>query len=453
MKASGCRDIDECNKLATCPDNSFCLNTPGNYSCECFTGFEGRLCTDIDECSMVGQCHSNATCSNSAGSFECSCNTGHHGNGISCVLGDCDDNSCPYNNAKCTSPTTDKCDCKKGFMFNDDINICEDIKECLVGNECHANATCDDSEGSYSCNCNIGFIGDGKMCQEGSCTEDICPLNQECVSPTTHDCQCKNGFERNETDFCVDTDECTSNKNNCDKKALCENTIGGYDCFCNTGYTGNGYSSCLDNDECGLGEHNCHKKAKCTNTDGSFSCSCKYGLYGNGTTCSNNACTTGDHNCHAYAECSKVKKSFSCSCKRGYYGNGTSCLDSDDCPTGSHECHTEATCRLTKEKFANFTKPPVDCSCKKGFVGNGYSCSDVDECISKNDNGYDVHDCAEGSKCTNTIGSFSCSCLAEDENLCRHKWFLVLGVSVSRHMLSNQRNFQGSCVTIESNSV
>ena len=40
-----------------------------------------------------------------------------------------------------------------------------DINECNgTGNDCHINATCDDTIGSFECDCNAGFIGDGVNC-------------------------------------------------------------------------------------------------------------------------------------------------------------------------------------------------------------------------------------------------------------------------------------------------
>ena len=39
-----------------------------------------------------------------------------------------------------------------------------DINECNIDSPCHANATCNNTEGSYICECNIGFTGDGFTC-------------------------------------------------------------------------------------------------------------------------------------------------------------------------------------------------------------------------------------------------------------------------------------------------
>ena len=40
-----------------------------------------------------------------------------------------------------------------------------DINECELGvDQCTTNATCSNTEGSYECNCNTGFTGDGISC-------------------------------------------------------------------------------------------------------------------------------------------------------------------------------------------------------------------------------------------------------------------------------------------------
>jgi hypothetical protein len=39
-----------------------------------------------------------------------------------------------------------------------------DINECLTDSPCHANATCNNTEGSYMCTCDSGYSGDGFTC-------------------------------------------------------------------------------------------------------------------------------------------------------------------------------------------------------------------------------------------------------------------------------------------------
>ena len=110
-----------------------------------------------------------------------------------------------------------------------------DVDECERNEDnCHVNANCTNTEGSFNCSCNPGYTGDGI-----NCTSMIIVVTDQSKS-----------FEVLITCFC----------------------------FAST-----------DVDECILGEHTCHVNANCTDTDGSFNCTCREGYEGNGFNC------TGDN--------------------------------------------------------------------------------------------------------------------------------------------------------------
>ena len=46
-----------------------------------------------------------------------------------------------------------------------DINECEEKDE----NNCHVNADCFNKKGSFICQCQQGFFGDGKQCKRKQC--------------------------------------------------------------------------------------------------------------------------------------------------------------------------------------------------------------------------------------------------------------------------------------------
>lgn len=251
-----CLDIDECSaNLTNCHVNAECLNLEGSYKCECKEGFYGNgitclsgtckdsgcpenkecvsprkfdcqckkgfllksdgSCIDIDECSTEKRCHSNATCMNMPGSYQCRCMFGFHGDGTSCLEGDCIDDYCDANE-RCLSPQESVCECKEGFSL-DENGDCVDINECSSQSNCDVNAGCYNSEGSFICECRSGYYGSGIKCAKGQCHDGSCPPNQKCISPTGTQCECLEGFERNEDDQCTDINECASNNHKCSK--------------------------------------------------------------------------------------------------------------------------------------------------------------------------------------------------------------------------------------------
>ena len=52
----------------------------------------------------------------------------------------------------------------KMFIIPLNVNYVLEINECLTISPCHANATCNNTEGSYMCSCITGYNGDGVTC-------------------------------------------------------------------------------------------------------------------------------------------------------------------------------------------------------------------------------------------------------------------------------------------------
>lgn len=57
---------------------------------------------------------------------------------------------------------------------------CEDIDECAAGlDDCDANASCDNTNGGYSCSCDDGYEGDGRDCDEEPSSGDEPPSGDD----------------------------------------------------------------------------------------------------------------------------------------------------------------------------------------------------------------------------------------------------------------------------------
>ncbi|XP_037546091.1 adhesion G protein-coupled receptor E5 [Nematolebias whitei] len=157
--------------------------------------------------------------------------------------------------------------CDNGLEFKE--GKCSDINECESSSQenvtiCGKNSNCFNTNGSYYCQCRVGF-------------ENL-PKNRA-TNFTAKDGQC------------IDTNECLKNKNICGKLAKCENLIGSYRCVCPSGYVNKSHNNrtehCEDINECEEAEKNqeniCGDKGTCENINGSYWCKCQRGYtnYGN----------------------------------------------------------------------------------------------------------------------------------------------------------------------------
>ena len=363
-----CFDVDECLNRRNCPYYSLCENSKGGFSCICNDGFHGKNCIDVDECSTNDEtCDIHANCTNTFGSYICACRNGFSGSG-----------------------KQSDCHCEPGF-FSNESSTCVDENECASNtHECDENAACFNTIGSYSCSCKNGYYGSGRTCVKGQCNDLSCPDNQRCVSPTTIQCTCNDGYAAiNES--CFDIDECLKETFTCHENSECVNTVGSYTCGCKEGFVGNENvckKGICDKTMCS------EREKKLCGSLTSSTCKCMDGFMMSDNTCVDvNECESSTSYCEKNAKCVNAVGNYQCVCKNGYQGESI-CTNIDECELGTHECHETSVCLDENGGY--------ECECESGYnQDESGECIDIDECT------LDPNLC--DSVCFNIIGGFACS--------------------------------------------
>ena len=284
----------------------------------------------------------------------------------------------------CTDPlmecvptnTSYNCVCPENYLVQEDTcvpacqtEICPENMDCLL-----------EHNRTISCLCEEGEVAGGPDCVP-ACDADSCPQHMQCqADEMSYKCLCPVGFILTEDEECVP--ECEIEP--CSEEESCVEHEGVYQC-CPEGHlphpeTRQCTPSCLIPDICSDG-------MQCLNhrQNGSFSCICPDSSVLNSEGecvefCDLSPCPTG-------MECSATTEGFNCSCSN----------ESEECKKCSdNPCDPDFICEQ-----GEFTHK---CVCGEGYTLKHGRCVDVDECE------YDICNSVQGAKCTNTEGSYLCSC-------------------------------------------
>jgi hypothetical protein len=314
-------------------------------------------------------------------------------------------NGAPANTTTATSTTmtsvtttTSTIVCAAGFQ-DDGYGGCNNIDECALDwanddtvGPCDVHAKCTDTEGSFECECNSDYNGDGIKCL-AECVSNpfICSDLAECSA--NDGCKCRRGYAGDGIE-CTDLNECTSSDATayCDVHATCTNSVGSYKCECNTGWMGPG-RVCIDVKECMTSP--CPKEATCTEEEGSYSCQCNPG-WTNTTEDHRDECydidecevgvaqQVGDHGhtCDVSlgdinrpaALCTNLPGSFNCTCGAGYLASGTDDASRDSKCNDINECATSTPCEAAEGVECRNTQGSYVCECGDGWEGPGDKC-------------------------------------------------------------------------------
>uniref|UniRef100_A0A8C2IVC9 Nidogen 2a (osteonidogen) n=1 Tax=Cyprinus carpio TaxID=7962 RepID=A0A8C2IVC9_CYPCA len=126
-----------------CDTTAQCVPGEGQlFSCQCATGYrgDGRNCYDVDECAEgLSSCGAHSYCVNLPGSHRCQCESGFE-------FG--------FDGRTCQGKKHLHFLCRLCFV------VCADVDECR-DQPCHTQALCSNSLGSFHCQCQPGYHGDG----------------------------------------------------------------------------------------------------------------------------------------------------------------------------------------------------------------------------------------------------------------------------------------------------
>ncbi|XP_046588912.1 multiple epidermal growth factor-like domains protein 8 isoform X1 [Neodiprion lecontei] len=166
---------------------------------------------------------------------------------------------------------------------------CPDVDECDLGlHDCHPNAACTNTHGSFSCQCKRGFNGDGRENCTKTCYEKC--VNGYCSEAPDYKCECNLGWTGPDCRTncgCYNHSTCVQGPGVCDE---CQNwTTGKYCEECKAGSFGNATTS-LGCSKCNCNEHGDKDSGVCDrqtgicfcrdNTKGNNCELCEMGYYG-----------------------------------------------------------------------------------------------------------------------------------------------------------------------------
>ncbi|XP_078666293.1 uncharacterized protein LOC144908516 [Branchiostoma floridae x Branchiostoma belcheri] len=398
---------DGCRKQCACENNSPCHHETGQCIChapykgsncseECPAGTYGQACENKCSCVNGGKCgyHGMCDCADGWTGTHCTerCPPGYFGR--NCML-PC---TCEHNST--CNPVHGVCTCAEGWQGD----TCEDdIDECSPNNtnNCHENARCSNTEGSYTCTCNSGYIGDGFFCaqrgSDGAFYKSLTGMKLR-VGQTAHfRCQYRNlgqallfwrnGIDNNNNNnLFVDSLSLDKEKT---KQMWAEMHDGDYHLYIyNVTKADQGNYSCVID----LGNNN----EKLTTAELTVA-SCRSNYYG--PKCDKQCDCSGRGDCDS--------DTGECTCPKEWEGEHCE-LDVDECLPNAKPCSHNAYCDNLPGDYT--------CTCMNGYVGDGKTCKVCPygfygtqcrkQCIS----------CADGEFCDKVSGCKSCK--NQDDNHC-----------------------------------
>ena len=267
--------------------------------------------------------------------------------------------------------------------------------------ECQHGGMCSDPSSEFQCSCQPGFSGPlcetnldecvDSMCQNGACIDGI----------SNYTCSCQPGWTGWLCD--EDLDECAESP--CMNGGSCSQTLapGDYTCNCLDEYKG---KDCQELKVKTCRELPCVNGGTCIDEQlqgpEKYRCDCPSGYEGRNCENEIDFCVKLNVVCQNGGTCKSDFASFNgnCECLTGY--EGVKCeINIDDCK--NNPCQNNGKCTDLINGYR--------CYCNDtGFTGDHCE-QNINECLT-------VDKCKHGSNCTDTQGSFTCSCIGEARGYC-----------------------------------
>uniref|UniRef100_A0A5F8GBW2 Fibrillin 3 n=1 Tax=Monodelphis domestica TaxID=13616 RepID=A0A5F8GBW2_MONDO len=416
-------DIDECQELPGLCQGGDCVNTFGNFQCECplnyYLNEDTRICEDIDECSThVGICGP-GTCYNTLGNYTCVCPPEYMqvNGGNNCM---------DVRKSVCYRHHNDTCENELAFNMTRKMCCCSynigkawnrPCEPCPAPASSEYQILCGNQAPGFIIDIHTGKPIDIDECSEipAICTNDTpfsslhsvdmdecssgespCQRHADCINiPGSYRCECARGYKLSPSGACVGRNECQEIANVC-SHGDCVDTEGSYACICHQGFKATAdQTMCMDIDEC---DRQPCGNGTCKNTVGSYNCLCFPGfeLTHNSDCMDIDECTSLTGQVCRNGQCINSIGSFQCLCHEGYErtADGKNCVDINECVSFPGTC-SPGTCQNLDGAFR--------CICPPGYQVQDDSCIDINECDEE------PNLCLFGT-CTNSPGSFQCLC-------------------------------------------
>ena len=329
-------------------------------------------CADGKDC-LVGSDCASGVCETDAMGF-LKCVSPPCGNLEVSGLETCDDG-----NTASGDGCSDTCQKEKGYNCNGP-GKCVDIDECAENTDnCPVGTECENTDGSFTCDCEPGFTWDGMACVDG-CGDGDLQAPEACDDGNTDE---KDGCSANCTketgyfcmgegpDSCVDIDECATMADNCLDTEICDNDPGTFTCTCDqtiarvcdnvcTGILDDEYNCgdcdvvCTPNKDCIKGVC-CTKPADdlcndvCTDTQSDENNCGDCGKVCNGTCVTGTCCEVPNTACGTQCVNTQTSSSHCGACDNAC-GGGLSCVSGKCCaPPSNAVCGGACTDTMTDE--------------------------------------------------------------------------------------------------------